>query len=226
MKTLTLSGWTQPAGALAETLDLPGLHSLDYSDYATPEASFAALDAYRDAERVIGWSLGGQLALRAIAAGILRPAQLVLIATPYQFVSDTHFRGGMDPVTYRQFRENYATDTARTMGRFAALMGKGDAEGKRISATLVHHPEGHAVARWLPWLDQLGTDSMRHLDLTRMPPTLIVHGEGDAIAPVAQGEMLAAQIPHARLVRWEGTGHAPHLRDSMRLTEQIRHFIA
>jgi pimeloyl-ACP methyl ester carboxylesterase len=38
-------------------------------------------------------------------------------------------------------------------------------------------------------------------------PTLVVHGSEDRIFPFAHAEALAAGIPEARLIRWEGVGH-------------------
>jgi pimeloyl-ACP methyl ester carboxylesterase len=38
-------------------------------------------------------------------------------------------------------------------------------------------------------------------------PTLVVHGTEDPVYPFPHAEALAAGIPHARLVPWEGVGH-------------------
>jgi 3-oxoadipate enol-lactonase len=42
-------------------------------------------------------------------------------------------------------------------------------------------------------------------------PTLVVHGQDDLLIPVDNGKQLAARIPHARLVLFEGCGHFPHI---------------
>lgn len=47
-------------------------------------------------------------------------------------------------------------------------------------------------------------------DLARIAaPTLILWGREDALIPVAQGEMLEDAIPDARLIIYDGAGHAP-----------------
>jgi pimeloyl-ACP methyl ester carboxylesterase len=38
-------------------------------------------------------------------------------------------------------------------------------------------------------------------------PTLVLHGEDDPFFPIGNGEALAAEIPHARLVRLDRVGH-------------------
>jgi pimeloyl-ACP methyl ester carboxylesterase len=40
-------------------------------------------------------------------------------------------------------------------------------------------------------------------------PTLVMHGEADALIPVADGRALAAAIPGARLITYPGVGHVP-----------------
>lgn len=48
------------------------------------------------------------------------------------------------------------------------------------------------------WRERLGEISV---------PTLVLHGEDDPFFPIGNGGALAAEIPHARLVRLERTGH-------------------
>ena len=217
MTTLILSGWTQPSNALAAIE--PGAATFDYSDYPSPEASFPALAQFRDVAHVVAWSLGGQLVLHAIAAGILAPQHLTLIATPYQFVSDAAVKA-MDPVTFAQFRENYAQNPARSKGRFHGLVAKGDRDFGRVLADLTHHGDVENTARWLPWLDALGRHSLAETALPPMPPTFIVHGENDAIVPAAQAALLAEKLG-AQASLWPDAAHAPHLHDAARLRAEI-----
>lgn len=214
MTTLLLSGWAQPVDALAHLS--AGAAWFDYSAYATPEEAMRALEKMNPAY-VIGWSLGGQLALRALAAGAMAPRHLTLIAAPHCFVG----AGGMGAETFRLFRDSYANDPSRTKTRFHGLVAKGDREAKRVMGALGHHPQVEQVARWLPWLDALAeyqTDAGR---LASAPPTLIIHGMNDAIVPMAQSEALARALPQAKLNLWEGAGHAPHLHDAARLRAEI-----
>ncbi len=228
MRSLTLSGWTQPSDALLPLVGDAAI-AFDYSEYASPEASFEALRAFQDIPHVVAWSMGGQLALRAIAAGVLCPAHLTLIAPPIQFVADKSTApdaseeavAAMDPLTFTQFRNNYAAQPARTKNRFHALVAKGDRDFTRILSRLEHHPRVEDTARWLPWLDDLGAYTLTEAVLARIPPTLIVHGTHDAIVPHAQGAWLAERLPQAQLNSWHEVGHAPHVHDMDRLRNEI-----
>ncbi len=215
MNTLTLSGWTQPSDALARRM--PGSTWFDYSDYPSAEASFEGLQQFADMPYIVGWSMGGQLALRAIAAGILKPRHLTLIASPWQFVSDY----GMGGRTFELFRDTYAKDAAAHKERFHALIAKGDKHEQRILGELEHHEDVENTARWLPWLQELASysfDKDKHLYL---PPTLLIQGENDTIVRLPQALKFQKELPQITLSRWADTGHAPHISDPQRLRQEI-----
>jgi pimeloyl-ACP methyl ester carboxylesterase len=216
MTTLVLSGWTQPPEALNEIA--PGATLFDYSRFPTPEKSYTAIAAYREkAQRVIAWSLGGQLALRAVAVGALAPQHLTLIAVPYRFVGED----GMGEETFRLFRESYAKDPARTKARFHSLVAKGDVDFKRVATSLGHHDDVDNIERWLPWLDALGRYDIRAMPLAHAPRTLIIHGINDAIVPHGQATALARLLPRATVEDWADVGHAPHVHDAARMRDAI-----
>ncbi len=56
-------------------------------------------------------------------------------------------------------------------------------------------------------------------------PTLIIHGTDDAVVPLENGEALHEAIPGARLVRLEGCGHAPLVRDPVRVNLLMHQFL-
>ncbi len=55
-------------------------------------------------------------------------------------------------------------------------------------------------------------------------PTLVIQGTQDAVVGPARGAAVAAAIPGARLITFEGSGHGPHLRDPVRANLLIRDF--
>jgi pimeloyl-ACP methyl ester carboxylesterase len=57
-------------------------------------------------------------------------------------------------------------------------------------------------------------------------PTLVIQGSADAVVGPARGGAVAAAIPGAHLMTLEGCGHAPHLRDPVRLNLLLRDFVA
>ena len=55
-------------------------------------------------------------------------------------------------------------------------------------------------------------------------PVLVVHGDQDAIRPLANGARLA-ELAGGDLVTMEGSGHAPHVRDPVNVNLLLRDFV-
>jgi pimeloyl-ACP methyl ester carboxylesterase len=72
------------------------------------------------------------------------------------------------------------------------------------------------------------TDPERAEELVRRLrcPVLVIHGDEDAIRPLASGARLAELAPRGELVTIEGGGHAPHVRDPVKVNLLLREFIA
>jgi pimeloyl-ACP methyl ester carboxylesterase/predicted glycosyltransferase len=69
----------------------------------------------------------------------------------------------------------------------------------------------------------LGPEEARELCRRVRCPVLVIHGAQDAISSVTRGEGLAAHTG-GRLVVLEGSGHAPHIRDPVKVNLLLRHF--
>lgn len=214
MRTLTLSGWGQPYDAL-QSIAPEAVH-YDYASAHSANEIFAHLEAIGGQfERVIGWSLGGQLAARAVAAKQLRPRQLVLIAAPFQFVAQPPQMLGMKPDLFAQFRENLERDALRTLRKSHALVTKDDPPAQMLQPQDVAAQASNA--RWLHWLDALSGFSCDLLDFSDFPPTLLVHGGKDVVVHPDQSGAFAQKIPHAVLEYWPDAAHAPHWHNPAKL---------
>jgi pimeloyl-ACP methyl ester carboxylesterase/predicted glycosyltransferase len=55
-------------------------------------------------------------------------------------------------------------------------------------------------------------------------PVLVVHGDDDAIRPLVNGAKLA-ELADGELVTLEGSGHAPHVRDPVKVNLLLREFV-
>jgi pimeloyl-ACP methyl ester carboxylesterase len=55
-------------------------------------------------------------------------------------------------------------------------------------------------------------------------PVLVLHGDEDAIRPLAQGAALA-EATGGTLVTLEGSGHCPHVRDPVKVNLLVREFV-
>jgi pimeloyl-ACP methyl ester carboxylesterase len=56
-------------------------------------------------------------------------------------------------------------------------------------------------------------------------PTLIIHGERDALVPVQHAHELSAAIPHSRLLVLQGAGHVPTMTRPAEVAQAIADFL-
>ena len=73
-------------------------------------------------------------------------------------------------------------------------------------------------------LELCGLERFRDVCARVRCPVLVLHGDEDAIRPLAQGAALA-QATDGRLVTLHGSGHCPHARDPVKVNLLIRDFV-
>jgi pimeloyl-ACP methyl ester carboxylesterase/predicted glycosyltransferase len=82
-------------------------------------------------------------------------------------------------------------------------------------------PQTLALTYWAPFMEP---EEARELAGRVRCPVLVIHGEQDALGSVTRGIALAEHTS-GRLVLLEGSGHAPHVRDPVRVNLLLRDFI-
>jgi len=223
MKILTLSGWGQPHDALEVVA--PSATHFDYSDFENVADVLGALaEVAQNYDVIIGWSLGGQLAVRAISAGLIMPKKLLLIGAPFQFVRTDFLNLGMPQDQFQKFRDNYANNSARTLAKAWELVAIGDANSEIVKEHLQkQNKEKMLEKNWLNWLDLLNDFSCNSLDFSNFPliDTLLLHGAGDAVVSHAHAQEFVKNIPYAKHILLENSGHAPHWHDSAQVRKHI-----
>lgn len=220
MRIVTLSGWGQPPCALSAAF--PEAVPVDYAACDSLDSALARIaGAIEGAALVVGWSMGGQMALRALERGIAPPRRLALIATPLCFVRADAGGLGMPRDTFQQFRANLLRDPARTMRKSRALIAHGDERADTVGGYSAAGGEKLAAHDWPRWLDALVDFSPAASALASLPPTLLIHGENDAVVEAAQSAAWKEMIPGAALKLLPGCGHAPHWHDPERVREWV-----
>lgn len=221
MRILALSGWGQPHDALADIA--PDATHFDYADYTTIDDALAGIaQEAKGHDAIIGWSLGGQLAVRAVAAGLMKPEKLILIAVPFQFVRNDNSRIGMPRDQFDKFRDNYAKNPQRTLKKAWDLIIMGDNNQEYVKNRLEKYDKTSVMDKnWLGWLDMLDGFSCFELDFRNFPPGLLLHGKQDAVVNHMQAIEFSKAIPQAEMISFSGAGHALHWHD----TEMVKHHI-
>lgn len=214
MKAVLLNGW----GQIFDTLSVivpEEVKEITNLNYAKTE-DFDELCSYITKQKMscdvlIGWSLGGQLAVRLIEKKILKPKMLILIAAPYQFVSGGRISAAMNHLLFFAFRNAFAMFPAKTLEKFSEMVAENDSNIKLVIQNLGIDKNNHN--NWVKWLDEIGHFSCEKIDFSDFPKTLIIHGDGDTIVDVRQAEIFSKKIKNSKLEIYNHSGHAPHLHD-------------
>ena len=163
---------------------------------------------------VLGWSLGGQVALQWALMRPDRIERLILVAATPSFVERPGWPDAMAPQTLARFGDELRVSYRLTLQRFLALQVHGSDEGRATLAQLRRSifergdPSPQALAAALALL--AGTDLREALP--RMDkPALVIGGERDALVPLRATQRLAAALPHADHATIRGAAHAPFL---------------
>ena len=71
---------------------------------------------------------------------------------------------------------------------------------------------------------RLDIDDARRMASAVRVPVFVIHGDGDGISPCDRGAALA-QATGGTLLRMEGSGHLPHVRDPVKVNVALRDFL-
>lgn len=164
---------------------------------------------------LIGWSLGGQLALALEKTpSISRIIQgLVLVSTTPCFRQRPNWHHGCSNEIWQGF--SASTQDPKNLQRFFQMMLHGDKLTRREIQTIAKESINHTTPLDFGGLDA-GLQLLSTLDLRQQlqninTPTLIFHGQEDVITPVQAGQYLANNIPRSELHIFKDCGHAPFL---------------
>jgi pimeloyl-[acyl-carrier protein] methyl ester esterase len=163
---------------------------------------------------VLGWSLGGLVAMRWALGAPARVGRIALVATSPRFVAGDDWPHAMPDETLARFGAELHVAWKPTIGRFLALQLQGSEHGRATLAAM----KGRIFARGEPSPEALfgALELIRDADLRGeiggiAQPALVVSGARDMLALPGAGRWLADHLPAARVALMPGAGHAPFL---------------
>ncbi len=162
---------------------------------------------------LLGWSLGGQVALQLAIHQQLEISQLLLVATTPRFCQSSDWPHGLPATQLRALARNLGRAYEKTMGDFFRLQfSTTEIDKQRFREILqfaVRSSQLPQAAEAQKSLALLGREDLRDQLVNIDLPCLVMHGAGDQIIPAAAGSYLAEGIAGARLVKMNSVGHAP-----------------
>lgn len=217
-------------GFCVSRVELPGYPRSCQGEHHSFESLVEELEAeVTDRIHILGWSLGGMLALGI--AGRL-PGQVgkrILVATNLRFTSCTGWPHAMQPEMLSRFRDSLMTDAGATLNRFAALVTQGSANAAaelRYLRQLMREqgtPDGTALDDGLGILQRIDLRAVEH---TANDQALFIFGENDALVPSAVADDIRQAMPDAHITLIGNAGHAPFLSQTQRFVDAVRGFLS
>ena len=227
-----LHGWAMHSGLFAPLLprlvdrfrvlrvDLPGHGcSESVSPYALDTIIAAIAGALEQSVAgepmtLLGWSLGGTVALRWALAEPARIGRLILTGTTPCFVARPDWPQAMAAATLSRFGDELAAAYRLTLRRFVALQVHGSEHARSVLAQL----RSELFARGEPSREVLraALELLARTDLRRdvaaiRQPAVVIAGDRDTLTPPEAGEWLARALPRASFRLIPGAAHAPFL---------------
>lgn len=244
--SLNLRVWDQIVPALAQhfqviRIDLPGHGLSAWRSEARTLRGQAHLvrDALLSLERqdparaargysLLGWSLGGQIALELAVSDELVLEALILVSTTPRFVAGADWPYGMAPAVLQRFAEQLTVDFRQTIRDFLELQVRGSTGGPAVLKML----QSALLAQGGPTRDALeaglhvlaDTDLRPRLSGLR-ERALVVAGQYDRVAPPEASRALAASLARAEYFELRRAGHAPFLSHGEGFARRVTMFL-
>ena len=215
------------------TVDLPGHGRSEWNPKARTPAEqawqvHATLASLSDRYSLLGWSLGGQIALDLAAAMPGSVERLVLVATTPRFAASPDWPHGMPVTALERMATQLKTNYKRTVSDFIELQVRGSTSAEKVladlHASLFQHGEAHPKALVAGLATLESSDLRPMLSLVRAP-TLVVAGQYDRVTLPAASRALAEALPDARYIEIRRAAHAPFLSHTTEFATLITDFL-
>lgn len=176
---------------------------------------------------LLGWSMGGLIALRMTLDHPSRVTRLILTGSSPCFLQQENWPG-IRPDVLSGFNRALQLDPRKTVERFLAIQAMGSdtvkEDVKRLKYWLQQRPDPAAAAL------KAGLQLLERIDLRQelfalTCPVLSLYGRLDSLVPVAAVSEIQALIPHAHSVIFPHAAHTPFLSHTDQFVDELRQFI-
>ncbi|OIO68869.1 MAG: response regulator [Zetaproteobacteria bacterium CG1_02_53_45] len=175
---------------------------------------------------LVGWSLGGMLAMQLAGLYPERVAGLVLVSTTPRFRKAEQWPFGSSEAVFDGFRQAVESGSPKALNRFFTLMLHGDelerSAYNRLAKAAVDRDNRVSEKGLKGGLELLQQLDLRDSVNKIKHPALVIHGESDAVVPAAAGGWLAETLPAARKAMLPVCGHAPFLTQAETFNQTLQ----
>ncbi len=193
--------------------DLPGHGQAAYhSHFDVQEAAEQVAADIREPAVLLGWSLGGLVALHVAHRYPEKVRALCLTASFAKFLASPDYPEGLSNPALAKMIALFRQDYHKYMRQFLELQFLYAKDQRSVMELVLPDIVRHGTPEALEdALNALSVADARAFLPTVRQPVLLVYGGKDSITPPRMGEYLARHLPHAELAMMEKAAHAPFL---------------
>ena len=204
----------------------------DYDTFADDVAAVLDHAGITEPVALVGFSMGGGEVARFLTKqGAQRVSKAVLISSvvPYMLKTDDNPHG-VPEATFAEMTAGMKQDRAHFFrGFFKDFFGVGALSSPVSSEVLDDAQRQTLMAGLKPTLaaaQAFATTDFRPDLKSFTVPTLVIHGTADKTVPIdATGRVVAAQVPGAKLIEYDGSAHGVFATDKERLIGDLVAFL-
>jgi len=230
--------WAPLASKLAQDntvtlIDLPGYGKNQQSNALTLSECIDDLSDTIDSllkpdeqATLIGWSLGGMLAIQLASINPTKISGVMTLASNIQFTSSEKWPQAMDSSTFEHFQGFVAQQPVkRSLLRFYAIQAQDclpspqAAQWLKKTLTLNPLPQHRAL---ISGLDMLAKINVGTLITTLNCPVTMIFGEHDPLIPVDATEDIGLNCPEVQLVIIKDGSHSFWLTDQQTIVDSLK----
>jgi len=227
--------WKEQVGALRRDYQVLTLDFRGHGDSSKPRGAYTTSILTRDVRRVIeavgvkefavvGWGLGGVVALSLLKQVPAQVKGIVLIGTNPKTLADPSYEHGLSQEESHQLVRELDRDYRRFLRGYAKRLFIPEAKQSLIAwanAEAAKTPPHAARALAEAVLECDESESLREINC----PVLLCQGERDQITPPAAASFMASLVSTASLEAFANSGHAPHVEEAKKFNERVASFL-
>ena len=223
-------GWGHPASdleplaaGLAELFDISMLSVHELAP-AYSEKLAGILEQKQGPSFVLGWSMGGMVALENAARCPERVAGLILVGATAKFCSDEDYPQGIPAQNLRAMTAALRKHPAPVLSQFMTEAHAPDTLDPESLSAAVSRAAALGIDNLVRDLGYLQSADLRKPARNLSVPALVLHGHEDQIVPYPSGQWLLDNLPRARGVILNGISHDLPLVHTGLLKDEILSF--
>ncbi len=208
-------------------IDLPGFGSASIAhDYSLDKTLSILNHQIPDNSWLMGWSLGGMLAIRLAQHYPQKILGVISLAANAKFVAETDYPDAMSLQVNQQFNHSFIENPLAALKVFSGLLAQGAEDERALLKQFrkMLQPE-NIHSSWYDALILLSQIDNRHAISELTQPCMHIFADADSLVPVSAASCVKQLNPRHQVNIIERSSHALHWCHPIAVLTLIREFI-